>query len=203
MIITITNKKGGVGKSLLAFEIANRFKMKLIDCDPEGNQRETITAENITIQVMNPEKEKIQIIDNSVYDLGGFDYSDVASELLKFSDFIIIPSLPSFRNLDNSIKTYKSIINIEKQLEKRICFVIVRYFKKSDILEVKKYLLNHIENKETPFFCLKNSSDIQSAENSGISIFSLDDEKQINKKSYEKLCDELNSFLNYIEEQTN
>jgi cellulose biosynthesis protein BcsQ len=174
--------------------------MKLIDCDPEGNQRETITSETVSIQVMNPEKEKIQLIDNCVYDLGGFDYSDVASELLKFSDFIIIPSLPSFRNLDNSIKTYNSIVNISKDMQQKICFVIVRYFEENDISEAKNYLMEQIGNDDIQFFQLKNSRGIQSAENRGISIFELANETPLNKRSYKKLCDELNELFNYIEE---
>jgi len=198
MIITITNVKGGVSKSLLAREIAYNLKMNLIDCDPYGNQDSTLIEESVKVIVQNPEHQKIELIDNSIYDLGGFDYTDIAPDLIKMSDVIIIPTLPSFSNLDNAVKTYKNLIRVSADCEQKICFVISRYFLEEDIKEVKVYLAEHINMDDKEVFTLKNSRGLQSAENQGVSIIKLANENPLNKRSYKIVCEELQALFDYL-----
>jgi len=198
MIIVITNQKGGVSKSLLAREIATNLNLKLIDCDPYGNQNITLIDESVKVIKMNPEQEEIEIIDDSVYDLGGFDYSEFAPDLIRAADVIIIPTLPSFSNLDNVVKTYNKLLNVSSETDQKITFVVSRYFLEEDVNDVKKYLAENINIDDKEIFSIRNSRGLQSAENAGISIIKLANENPLNKRSYRKICNELNKIFEYI-----
>ena len=102
MKITLWNKKGGVGKTNLSYNIARDLKFFLLSNDDS------------VIEIAYPNKAKItnnfKILDNCVYDLGGFvDVS--ANTVLKNSDIILIPT---FYDLNALRRTQSTISDIQK-----------------------------------------------------------------------------------------
>jgi len=82
MKIAVFNKKGGVGKTSLSFSIAKDLDYFLISNDDS------------TIEIAYPNRAKImrepKLIDNCVYDFGGFVDLNIL-EVLNKTDLIIIP----------------------------------------------------------------------------------------------------------------
>jgi len=86
MQIIIFNEKGGVGKSMLATQIALHFDTSIIELDPYGVLEQTLNDDRVFKVSLN---EKIPEITEGdvVYDFGGFDDArlDIVS---KISDLI-------------------------------------------------------------------------------------------------------------------
>ena len=100
MKISVINKKGGVGKTPLAFSIAKDLGLFLQSND------------NSCIEKIYPNmakiKETVANIDNCVFDFGGF-VSHGVIEIIKNSNWVIIPCLPDYNSLLRTAETIKEI----------------------------------------------------------------------------------------------
>jgi chromosome partitioning protein len=106
-IIAILNQKGGVGKTTLATNIAtklylNKYKVLLIDSDPQGSARDWHAAGSREIPVIGIDRPTL---DKDIQKIAGqFDWvvidgapqlADMAISAIKCADIIIIPVQPS------------------------------------------------------------------------------------------------------------
>lgn len=117
-IITLAHQKGGVGKSTLAANLAASFKNNvrtaIMDVDPQG----TITqlSKIYTGIDIIPYSEKVS---NLEYDIIFIDTPPYLSEnllqILKFTDFVIIPTKAGIADL----LAIRSTIDIVKQSQKQ------------------------------------------------------------------------------------
>jgi chromosome partitioning protein len=117
-IITLAHQKGGVGKSTLAANLAASFKNNvrtaIMDVDPQG----TITqlSKIYTGIDVIPYSEKVS---NLEYDIIFIDTPPYLSEnllqILKFTDFVIIPTKAGIADL----LAIRSTIDIVKQSQKQ------------------------------------------------------------------------------------
>ena len=108
-IICVANRKGGVGKTTLATNLAvalnNKGKSILLDADEQqsafkwANQREDIKC----IAVHSNLLEKLEELDNQyeyiLIDVAGRD-STIFREALLVSDTLVVPTQPSLLDLD-------------------------------------------------------------------------------------------------------
>lgn len=119
MIITMAHTKGGVGKSTLAWHLANSFdkeKVTIIDLDFHQTLRFVADIGNSSIKVLQPKTaEELLIILAStdieeviIIDVGGFD-SDINRLALKHSDKILIPITEGITEVVG-FKTFKVIL---------------------------------------------------------------------------------------------
>ena len=70
MKITIFNQKGGVGKTMLATQIALYFDLKIIELDPYGILKSLMQDRVLKFGLRDKIDENL---DNVVFDFGGFD----------------------------------------------------------------------------------------------------------------------------------
>jgi len=117
-IILITNQKGGVGKSTLAFNLANNIKkdckVAILDLDVQGSLTQ-IASLNPSLEIITYQ-DKIENIKSLKYDFIFIDTPpyllDKIDELYRLSDIIIIPTKASAFDLfamQNMIEKIKEL----------------------------------------------------------------------------------------------
>lgn len=98
-IITVAHQKGGVGKSTLTLNLGLLFQVKLrtaiIDTDLQGS---LIDLKNMNLTILNNiQVENIPLLDFDLILIDTPPYlSDILQQLLKISDFVLVPSKAGF-----------------------------------------------------------------------------------------------------------
>ena len=183
MIISIINKKGGVGKTPFAFSIAKDFGMYLQSND------------NSIIESIYKNKSRIskvpQLLDHCVYDFGGFVERGVLDIIVK-SDFVIVPCISSYNSILRTIETVDEI----QQYNKNIIVLIsdFRDDKEKDI--TLKALQNKLTNVD--FFYFKHSRIVENSMKFGKTFTELYHANPLGKINYSKFYEEYQNLLKHI-----
>ncbi|CUU79211.1 hypothetical protein JJB27_09170 [Campylobacter fetus subsp. venerealis] len=185
MIISIINKKGGVGKTPFAFSIAKDFDYFL-----QSNDISII--ENIY-----PDKAKIsdtpKLIDNCVYDFGGFVAKGVL-EIAEKSNYIIVPCVSSYNSILRTIET----VNELKEYNKNIIILITNYKDEKEKAQMVEVLESNFSDLK--FFYFKFSKIIENCMTTGVSFLELANENTLAKLSYSNFINEYKKLLDTIKE---
>ncbi|WP_270985531.1 hypothetical protein [Campylobacter helveticus] len=169
MIVSIINKKGGVGKTSFAFSIAKDLGLFLQSNDAS------------IIEQIYPNKAKVsptlQLIDNCVFDFGGFVDKDVL-EICKASDFVIVPCTSLYNAILRTIETIGEI----KKVNLNIIVLVTDYNSEAD----KNYILETLQSNFTDieYFFFKRSKILENAMRTGASFKELTQENALSKMSY-------------------
>ena len=115
MIATVFNKKGGVGKTIVGYNIARDLGCFLISNDDSEIEKLYQNRAKI-VQNLKVYKDDRRSI---VYDLGGFIAPNI-TEILRHSDLVIIPT-----NLDkNSLKrTFNTVVEVNQYCSNSIIVI--------------------------------------------------------------------------------
>lgn len=187
MRLSIINKKGGVGKTPISFSLAKDLGYYLQSND------------NSVIESIYPDMAKItespSLLDNCVYDFGGFTSSGVLS-IIKASDAVLIPCSIDYNSILRTVETIEEIQPYAKAL-----FVIVtKTEKEGDFDTVRALLEQHFEGIE--FFELRLSKVFKNAIETGLSVTELYNESPLSKNAYKTVynqyCTVLNLFKNNL-----
>ncbi|EFP5423891.1 ParA family protein [Campylobacter coli] len=182
MIISIVNKKGGVGKTPFAFSIAKDLEYFLQSND------------NSIIEKIYPEKAKIlptpKKIDNCVYDFGGFVEKGVL-DIIKESNKIIVPCTSNYNSLLRTLETLNEIGN-----DGKVCILVTDYRDEKE----KKQICETLESNFTDLnlFFFKFSKIIENSMSSGASFTELYNENNLSRLSYTNFFNEYQRLLNFI-----
>jgi len=180
MIILVINKKGGVGKTPIAFSLAKDLGYYLQSND------------NSVIESIYPDMAKIspspEIIDNCVYDFGGFVSSGVLP-ILKESSIILIPTSTDYNSILRTVETIEEI----QPYNSNLLIIVTKIEKESDFLSVKEAISQHFENLE--FFELRLSKAFKNSIETGLSITELYHETPLSKCAYKSVYQQYTSIL--------
>lgn len=183
MIISVINKKGGVGKTTFAFSIAKDLGMYLQSNDAS------------VIESIYPNKAKIleepKLCDDCVFDFGGFVSKEVL-EIAKESDFIIVPCISHYNSILRTIET----INEIKAVNSKIIVLNTNFKLDSQKNQVENLLNEKFENLK--FFRFKQSRILENAIATGCSFLELANENALSKVSYKNFIDEYKNLLNTL-----
>jgi chromosome partitioning protein len=194
MKITIFNQKGGVGKTMLATQIALYFDLNIVELDPYGILKQLIPNKVIKLGLRDNISESI---DDVVFDFGGFDDARL-DKIAKISNLVIIPFNPTLVSLGGTLKSYYRI----KNLNQNILFVANGYIKEQDVKEAIEFLEENI--KETiDYFAIPFTRAVQTAENEVVSIINLPKQGGLKKHTYSKIAKIFENLMIYIKRKIN
>jgi chromosome partitioning protein len=213
MILSITNLKGGVGKSTIAQNIAVCLRQKghsvfLVDTDFElkttmdwGNDRgadlvkidvECVHQDNVTERVLEvADKYDVVIID------GTPALFELSSKAILLSDAVFIPIIPSIeevRTLERFMKRYKEA----KMMKKRIggdveAHIILNKYNQN--LRIDREVEDILQEFELPVLKSKIAYRVayREAKIEGKGVVEYDDKKA--KEEMQKLADEVSAII--------
>jgi len=183
MRIAVINKKGGVGKTSFAFSIAKDLNLYLQSNDTS------------IIETLYPNMAKIsqnpQLIDNCVYDFGGF-VSQGVLDIVSKCDFVIVPCTELYNAILRSIET----INELRRVNENIIVLITDYSTQNDRNQIVESLNENFTDLE--YFFFKHSKILENAMRSGASFQELINENALSKMSYANFSEEYKRLLNTI-----
>ena len=195
MQIIIFNQKGGVGKSMLATQIALHFDASIIELDPYGVLSQTLDDYKVFKVALNDDIPNISD-QNVVYDFGGFDDARLDS-VSKKADLIIIPFNPTINALGTTLKSYKRA----KEQEVPILFIVNAVLKEQDATDAIEFLKEQTQD-DIEYFILPHTRALQTSENEGQSIIELAKSTGLRRHTYRKISKTMINLMNTIKEYT-
>lgn len=192
MQIIIFNQKGGVGKSMLATQIALYFDATILELDPYGVLSQTLSDEFVYKVGLKDELPEV-VNGDVIYDFGGFDDKrvDIAA---KSTNLIIIPFNPTINSLGTTLESYERV----KNLGVPILFVINAAIKEQDALDAMEYLKETLNDNDLDFFTIPHTRALQTSENEGESIISLAASSGLKKHTYRKISAKMQELMHLI-----
>lgn len=191
MQIIIFNEKGGVGKSMLATQIALFFDATIIELDPYGVLSQTLDDERVYKLGLSDDIPEITSGD-VVYDFGGFDDKRLDS-VSKNADLIIIPFNPTINALGTTLDSYKRVS--EQNLP--VLFVVNAVLKEQDAVDSVEYLKEATKD-DIEYFVIPHTRALQTSENEGQSIIELANSSGLRRHTYRKISATMNELMKLI-----
>lgn len=187
MVLSVYNKKGGVGKTALAASLHIDLNMRLI-----SNDDSVIDKLWSDTALIVPSK-KLAFQDNTIYDFGGFAEKAILDIITK-STLIIVPIKASINSIQRSLNTINELLDYNEN----IIAVITQWSKQQDYDEVQKALESHFDDIE--IFSLKQSQMYETVFQSGLSPLQLITNKEYfwAKNSYKNAIDEYTKLIERI-----
>ena len=181
MMISIFNKKGGVGKTSFAFSLAKDLGFYL-----QSNDASLIET---TPPEMSKISERPTKLENCVYDFGGFVDAGVY-EILEASSYIIVPCDASYNSIYKTIETLTEL----KELKEKIIVIATNF---CDDDEKKEIVNNLKEYYEGDIFFFKRSKIVNN------SIKNAESFNEISKNKffaypYKNFLNEYKKLLKYL-----
>lgn len=191
MQIIIFNQKGGVGKSMLATQIALYFDATIIELDPYGVLTQTLDDDRVYKVALNEDIPNITSGD-VIYDFGGFD--DIRLDAVsKNADLIIIPFNPTINALGTTLESYKRA----KQQKLPILFIVNAIIKDQDATDAIDYLKETTKD-DIEYFIIPHTRALQTSENEGQSIIELANTSGLKRHTYRKISSTMVELMELI-----
>lgn len=169
MVISVVNKKGGVGKTPISFSLAKDLGYYLQSND------------NSVVESIYPEMAKITIsptlIENCVYDFGGFVDAGVI-HIIKASAAVIIPCSIDYNSILRTVETIEEI----GQYNENLIIVVTKTEKEGDFQAVQDAITAHFD--DLTFFELRLSKAFKNSIETGLSIKELYNENPLSRSAY-------------------
>lgn len=192
MLISVYNLKGGVGKSSLAYSIANDLDMWYITNDTMNS----IVSNNYdkVLTKMNSQVIKEKSI---IFDGGGF-FDTSVKDILKSSNYIIIPIEADL----NSINSLNNFLPQLQKVNKNILFVFNKIENTKtalkDLEDCKKFIINTFKIDEKDIIRLSHSRIFKNTFEHSKGVNQLINSSKINKYIYRNFSQEYNSLIDRL-----
>ena len=193
MQIIIYNQKGGVGKSMLATQLALHFDTTIVELDPYGMLSDTL-GEDIVYKVGLDENVPSIKEGDVIFDFGGFDDLRL-DEVSRSSNLIIIPFNPTINSLGTTLKSYQRV----KELNVPVLFVVNAVLNDKDVDESINFIKENTQD-DIEYFVIPHTRALQTVENEGVSIIEFANTSGLRKHTYRKISGIMKDLVKKVEE---
>ncbi|MAD42061.1 MAG: hypothetical protein CL623_06680 [Arcobacter sp.] len=193
MQIIIYNQKGGVGKSMIATQLALNFDATIVELDPYGMLSDTLGDDVVYKVGLNENVPSIKEGD-VIFDFGGFDDLRL-DDISKNADLIIIPFNPTINSLGTTLKSYKRV----KEQNVPILFVVNAVLNEKDVDESINFIKENTKD-EIEYFVIPHTRALQTVENEGVSIIEFANTSGLRKHTYRKISATMKELVKTVEE---
>jgi chromosome partitioning protein len=193
MQIIIYNQKGGVGKSMIATQLALHFDTTIIELDPYGMLSDTLGDDIVYKVGLNENVPNIKEGD-VIYDFGGFDDLRL-DEVSKSANLIIIPFNPTINSLGTTLKSYQRV----KEQNIPVLFVVNAVLNDKDVDESINFIKENTQD-EIEYFVIPHTRALQTVENEGVSIIEFANTSGLRKHTYRKISATMKNLVSKVEE---
>ena len=193
MQIIIYNRKGGVGKSMIATQLALYFDTTIIELDPYGMLSDTL-GDDIVYKVALDENVPNIKEGDVIFDFGGFDDLRL-DEVSKNADLIIIPFNPTINSLGTTLKSYQRV----KEQNIPVLFVVNAVLNDKDVDESINFIKENTKD-EIDYFVIPHTRALQTVENEGVSIIEFANTSGLRKHTYRKISATMKNLITTVEE---
>lgn len=183
MVVSIFNKKGGVGKTPISVSLAKDLECYLLSND--DSVIEDVLPDQAKIL------EKMQLVENCIYDFGGFVDAGVI-DIIKHSDLVIVPC---FNDIDALKRTIKTIGEIEA-ITKKILVVATRTEKEDDLENIKTTVKKYFPKIDV--LELKKSRIFSTVVETGMSVSEIVNDNPLARFTYRNIAGQYNDLLKYV-----
>jgi len=184
MIISIWSKKGGVGKTSIAYNLARDLGYFLISNDDSIIEKAYPNMSKIL------DSKYLKLIDNCIYDFGGFVDAHI-KDILQKSDLVIVPTNSDLNSFKKTLSTIKELKDLNQN---NIIIVANKVEYKDDFDEIE----NFFKNQNIKVFELPNSKIFKKSFELQKSINDICNQSKLNAYVYRKICKQYNQIINYI-----
>lgn len=184
MRIAVINSKGGVGKTPLAFSLAKDLGLNL-----QTNDNSVVTQIYDKAVFSNPCK----IVDETVYDFGGFVAPGVLS-ILKECDFVIMPVTPKINSVFKAAETYNQI----KDYARNMMVLVTDIVNKGDLGTIIEALKGAGFKNDVEYMLLKRSAIFENAIANGMSFAELYNQNGLSRSQYKDFYLQYYKIIEYI-----
>lgn len=181
MIISVINKKGGVGKTPIAFSLAKDLNLSL-----QSNDNSVIEDLYDRAKICHP-----TLAEDTVYDFGGFTDAGVL-DIIKESNVVLVPCHNDFNALKRTIETIEEL----QPHNERIAVIVTKIDKDADYEAVESTLSQYFDDLH--FFKLKNSKIFKNSMETGLSVSELYQFNPLNKAAYKSIFEQYEEILSVL-----
>lgn len=193
MQIIIYNQKGGVGKSMIATQLALYFDTTIVELDPYGMLSDTLGDEIVYKVGLDENVPNIKEGD-VIFDFGGFDDLRL-DEVSKNADLIIIPFNPTINSLGTTLKSYQRV----KELNIPVLFIVNAVLNDKDVDESINFIKENTKD-DIDYFVIPHTRALQTVENEGVSIIEFANTSGLRKHTYRKISATMKDLVKTVEE---
>ncbi len=189
MVISVWSKKGGVGKTSIAYNLARDLGFFLISNDDSVIEK----AYPGKAKIIN--SDNLKLVDNCIYDFGGFVDAHT-KEILKVSDFVIIPVEP---DLSAFKKTVSTIGDLKAISQDKIIVVLnkIDNFNDEDLNAIR----DHFKKENITFVEMPTSKIFKKSFKKQSSIMEICNQSNFNRYTYRKICKYWENLLSTIKKE--
>lgn len=190
MKIAVYNFKGGVGKTSISLNIALKLNIPVVTNDQYSPLERLLKKENfikLKRKQLLPDFKKEHSL---LFDFGGYADNRI-SKISSISDYVLIPTINEFLNIQSTINTIKELENFNQNI-----IVIANRIKKGDLEKIKNTLDNL--NINYPIFEIKESKAMQNMLIEQKPIEEMIKEGGLKAYNFQKINKQFNLIINFL-----
>ena len=189
MKIALVTTDGGAGKTAISFALA-----KDLDYYYMTNDKSIVNLVYKDYSKIAPAKE-LPIIDNCIYDFGGY-YDTGVINIIKKCDVVIVPSI---NDLNSKMKAISTIDELKKY-NNNFLVIATRVENDTDFKEINEAIKKRFDIK---VMRLRKTKMLKNGLESGLSPLELVSQSKLMAHNGRAFIPEYKTILNYIEEVKN